>query len=251
MDIGRCIAHLYDATVHALLGRIADPREALDYSYRQQQDLLLRLRRDLEEVAATRLRAGLQESQLRRTAARLERQARQAASAGGEESARRQLALRTATLVRADELEAGEAALRDDEEKLSVAVSRLRARMDAFAVHKEAVKARYAQAEAAGNASELSGEIWAELDRVHLAIRRAEDVTGRIEARASALGSLLAAGGSAGVTGLAGDDDIQARSGATRARVEEELARIKDQLRASARQRRAEPASGGRGRPRS
>lgn len=251
MDFGRRIARLYDATVHALLGRVADPREALDYSYREQQDLLLRLRRDLAEVAATRTRAVLQESQLRHTAARLERQARLAASADQEESARRQLALRTATLVRADELAAGEAASRDDEEKLSVAVNRLRARMDTFAVHKEAVKARYSQAEAAGNASELSGEIWAELDRVHRAIRRAEDVTARIEARASALGSLLAAGGSAGVTGLDGDEDTQARSGATRARVEEELARIKDELRSAAGPRRTQPAPGSRSRPRS
>ena len=248
VSIGRRIAHLYDVTVNALLGRAADPREALDYSYREQQDLLLRLRRDLAEVAATRMRAGRQESQLRHTAAQLERQAQLAASAGQEEAARRQLALRTATLARAGELEAGEAGLRDDEEKLSVAVNRLRARIDAFAVHKEAVRARYTQAESAGNASQLSGEIWAELDRVHQAIRRAEDVTTRIEARASALGSLLAAGGVTGATGLAGDDEI--RSGVTRARVEAELARLKDQLRSAAGQGRTGSAPGGRGRPR-
>ncbi len=236
MSIGRRIAQLYEVTVNALLGRVADPREALDYSYRQQQDLLLRLRHDLEEVAATKMRAGLQESQLRDTAARLGRQARLAASAGQEESARRQLAVRTATLARAGELEAGEAALREDEEKLSTAVRRLRARTEAFAVHMEAVKARYTLAEAAGNTSQLSGEIWAELDRVQQAIRRAEEVTVRIEARVSALAGLLAAGAFADVTGLPGDDGLQAQSSAaaTRAAVEEELARIRDQLRTAA-----------------
>ena len=228
MSIGRRIAHLYEVTVNALLDRAADPREALDYSYRQQQNLLLRLRRDLAEVAATRMRAGRQESQLRHTAAQLEQQARQAA------------------LTRADELRAGQAALREDEEKLSTAAERLAARIEAFAVHKEAVKARYTSAAAAGNARELSSGIWAELDQLKLAIRRAGDVTARIEARASALASLLAPDSFIGVTGLPGDD-FQAQPGATRATVEEELARIKDELRSAARR----PPPGSRGRPRS
>lgn len=233
MSIGRRIAHLYEVTVNALLDRAADPREALDYSYHQQQDLLLRLRRDLADVAATRMRAGRQESELRHTAARLEPQARQAA------------------LARAGELRAGQAALRDDEEKLSTAVGRLAGRIEAFAVHKEAVKARYTSAAAAGNARELSSEIWAELDQLKLAIRRAEDVTTRIETRASALASLLTPDSFAGVTNLPGDDGFQAQPGGTRAAVEEELARIKDQLRSAARQRRADSGPGSRGRPRS
>ena len=231
MSIGRRIAQLYEVTVNALLDRAADPGEALDYSYRQQQNLLLRLRRDLAEVAATRVRAGQQESQLRRTAARLEHQARQA------------------TLARADGLRAGQAALRDDEEKLSTAVGRLAGRIEAFAVHKEAVKARYTAAAAAGNARELSAGIWAELDQLKLAIRRAEDVTARIESRARALAGQHTPASPGGDTGLPGDGGFQAQPGVTRATVEEELARLKDQLRSAAGQRRAGPARG-RGKPR-
>jgi phage shock protein A len=88
MGIGRRIAQLYEVKVNALLDRAEDPREALDYSYARQQELLLRIRRAITEVAAARTRAQMQESRLRRTAARLQRQARQAAAAGRDELAR-------------------------------------------------------------------------------------------------------------------------------------------------------------------
>jgi hypothetical protein len=87
MGIGRRIAQLYEVKVNALLDRAEDPREALDYSYARQQELLLRIRRAITEVAAARTRAQMQESRLRRTAARLQRQARQAAAAGRDELA--------------------------------------------------------------------------------------------------------------------------------------------------------------------
>jgi len=238
VGIGRRIAQLYEVKVNALLDRAEDPREVLDYSYARQQELLPQIRRAVTEVTAARARAGMQEHQLRRAAARLQRQARQAAAAEQDELARQALTLRTATLAQARDLRAEQAALRADEEKLSAAASRLQAQINGFAVHKETLKAQYTAAQAAAGASKAFGGIWEQMGDVDLATRRAEDTTARLQARASALDDLIATGTATDVTVLAGDDEIQAQLDAltTRAVVEEELAKIKDQLASEANQ---------------
>jgi phage shock protein A len=89
--------------VNALLDRAENPREVLDYSYAQQQELLRRIRRQLTDVAAARKRAGTQEAQLRRSADRLHDQAEQALAAHRDELGRQALALRSAILDHADD----------------------------------------------------------------------------------------------------------------------------------------------------
>jgi phage shock protein A len=232
VGIGRRIAQLYEVKVNALLDRAEDPREVLDYSYARQQELLPGIRRAMTEVAAARIRAGTQEHQLRRAAARLQRQARQAAAAGQDELARQALTLRTATLAQARDLRAEQAALRADEEKLSAAASRLQAQINGFAARKEALKAQYTAAQAAAGAIQAFGGIWEQMSDVDLATRRAEDAIARLQARASVLDGLITSGTATDATVLAGDDEIQAQLDALniRAVVEEQLAKIKDQL---------------------
>jgi phage shock protein A len=232
VGIGRRIAQLYEVKVNALLDRAEDPREVFDYSYARQQELLPRIRRAATDVAAARIRAGKQEHQLRRAAAGLQRQARQAVAAGQDELARQALVLRTATLAQARDLRAEQAALRADEEKLSAAASRLQAHINALAAHREALKAQYTAAQAVAGASRSFTGIWEQMDDVDLAARRAEDTAARLQARASALEDLIISGTATDVTVLAGNDEIQAQLDALtiRAVVEEELAKIKDQL---------------------
>jgi phage shock protein A len=232
VGIGRRIAQLYEVKVNALLDRAEDPRELLDYSYARRQELLPRIRRAITDLAAARTRAGMQEHQLRRAAARLQRQARQAAAAGQDELARQALTLRAATLAQARDLRAEQAALRADERRLSAAASRLQAQINRFAIHKEALKAQYTAAQAAAGVDQAFGGIWEQMTDLDLATRQADDTTARLQARASALDGLIAAGTATGVTILAGGDEIQAQLDAltTCAVVEEELAKIKDQL---------------------
>ena len=248
MGIGRRIAELYEVKVNALLDRAEDPRQVLDYSYARQQELVLRIRRAIIDVAAARSRAAVQESQLRSSVARLRQQAHQAVAAGREELARQALALRMATLAQADDLAVEQTALRADEERLAAAVRRLQQKVEAFRVHKEMLKARYTASEAVASAGLVLGGMSEEVGDVDLATRRAEDTTARLRARADALDELLASGGPADVTGLASDQEIQAQldAVATRAAVQEELAAIKEQLAAEASQPPDDPASGHR-----
>jgi hypothetical protein len=52
MSIARRIAELYEVKMNAALDRAADPRELVDYSYVQLQDLLAEVRRGAAEIDA-------------------------------------------------------------------------------------------------------------------------------------------------------------------------------------------------------
>ena len=77
MSIARRIAELYDVKMNAALDRAADPRELVDYTYVQLQELLAEVRRGTVQVAASRKRAESRVSDLRRAAGRLSEQAEQ------------------------------------------------------------------------------------------------------------------------------------------------------------------------------
>jgi phage shock protein A len=59
MSIARRIAELYEVKMNAVLDRAADPREMVDYSYVQLQELLSEVRRGTAGMAAARRRAEL------------------------------------------------------------------------------------------------------------------------------------------------------------------------------------------------
>ena len=238
MGVARRIAELYEVKVNALLDRVEDPREMLDYSYAQQQAMLRKLKEQSVEVAASRHLAEAQEKQLQRSADRLAEQAEQAVAAGKEELARQALAWRTAMLAHVDDLRAEQVALREDEEQLAASTRRLQRKTEAFGLRKETIKAGYTAAKASASVSQIVGGASEELSDVGLATRRAEETTARLQARAEALEELLASPGPAGPADLGEPppgptlDQIQAQLDAvtTKAVVEEELARIKARL---------------------
>ncbi len=237
MDTGRHFADAHEAKVNALLDRAGDPRDLPGYSDPRQQELLRQIRRAITDVAAAGRRAAGHETQLRRSAGRLQRQARAAVAAGRDDLARPALALRSAILAQADDLSAAQAALRADEARLSAAVRRLQPKVEAFRLHQELRQARFTTAQAVNPAGPPLGGISAELVDLDLATRRAEDATARLQARADALADRLASGPPADLTCLATAGEIEAQLDAVaiRARAEEELAEIKNELAAAAR----------------
>jgi phage shock protein A len=237
VGIARRIAELYEVKVNALLDRAEDPGEMLDYSYAQQQEFLRRMRAAVADVATSRKRAGMQEGDLRRSADQLRAQAEQSVAAGKEELGRDALRLRAETITHADDLAAEQAQLRGEEVRLTEAARRLAARVEAFRYRKEALKAAYAAAEAAA-AGEMSTGPFADVGDITEALRRAEDRTAALQARAEALGDQLGAGGSETMPLLAADR-IRARLDevSREAAVEQELARIREGVAPSASER--------------
>src|SRR5271165_3067873 len=119
MSIARRITELYNVKMNAVLDRAADPRELVDYSYVQLQELLGEVRRGTAQIAASRKWAELRASDLRQAADRLGEQAEQAVQAGRDDLARQALARRTAILAQVSRLGEQQDALRTEEEKMT------------------------------------------------------------------------------------------------------------------------------------
>jgi len=125
-----------------------DPREALDYSYERQLEMLQRVRRGVADVATSRKRVELQVSQLERNAAKLVRQVQDALEAGREDVAGDAQTRAAAVQEQLSEMRQQLVALRGEEERLTAASQRLQAKVDAFRTRKETIKASYTADEA-------------------------------------------------------------------------------------------------------
>ncbi|MFH9589635.1 PspA/IM30 family protein [Streptomyces luteogriseus] len=235
-SIAHRMAALFRIKANKALDKAEDPREVLDYSYTQQQELLQKVRRGVADVATSRKRIDLQINQLRQSGGKLEGQAQQALAAGREDLAREALSRRTAVASQLTDLQTQQATLQAEEEKLTLASQRLQAKVDTFRISKETIKARYTAAEAQTRITEAVTGIGEEMGDVGLAMRRAEDKTEQLQARAGALDELLASGALEDATLPAGRDHIQAELERVTAAqdVDRELARMKAQLPASA-----------------
>ncbi|MFF8395253.1 PspA/IM30 family protein [Streptomyces sp. NPDC016172] len=248
-SIAHRMAALFRIKANKALDKAEDPREVLDYSYTQQQELLQKVRRGVADVATSRKRIDLQINQLRQSGGKLEGQAQQALAAGREDLAREALSRRTAVASQLTDLQTQQSTLQAEEEKLTLASQRLQAKVDTFRISKETIKARYTAAEAQTRITEAVTGIGEEMGDVGLAMQRAEDKTEQLQARAGALDELLASGALEDATLPAGRDDIQAELERVTAGqdVDRELARMKAQLPASATPSALEDKSAERG----
>ena len=236
MGIAHRIAELYRAKVNALLDRAENPREMLGYSYGQQREFLRRMRSAGADLAARRKRAGAQERDLRRAAARLRDQAAQALAAGREDLGREVLIHRAEMIAHADDLAAEQAALCTEEEHLAETARRLETRFEALRYRKEAIKVAYAAAGAATAGEGIRPS--ADVADVVAAARRAEEQAAALRARAEALSQQIRAGGSGPPPPLDFYRIQEQLDTLTRdAAVEEELAIIKAQMRPRATKR--------------
>ena len=236
MSIGHRIATLFRAKANKALDRAEDPREILDYSYEQQLEMVLKVRRGLADVATSRKRVELQVHQLQLSAGKLQDQAQQALAAGSEDLARAALTRRAAVASQISDLQGQQASLQAEEEKLTLAVQRLQAKVDAFRTRGETIKATYTAAEAETRIGEAVSGISEEMGDIGVAMQRAQDKTEQMQARAGALDELLASGALQDATVPGGRDDIQSQLDALTAGhdVDGELARMKAQLPAPA-----------------
>src|ERR1700753_4033701 len=235
MSVMKRVSLIFRAKADKALDRMEDPRETLDYSYKQQVEMLTRVRRGVADVATSRKRVELQMNSLQKEISKRDTQARDALGKGREDLARAALQNKAQLQGQYSDLETQFAALQEQEEKLTLASQRLDAKVQSFRTRKETIKATYTAAEAQTRINEAFSGISEEMGDVGLAIQRAEDKTAQMQARAGAIDELLASGALEDhVSG--GTDSIQAeldKIGAS-TDVESELARMKGELSAAA-----------------
>ena len=248
MSVMKRVTMIFRAKADKALDRMEDPRETLDYSYKQQLELLQKVRRGVADVATSRKRLELQMNQLQQSQNRLDKQARDALSAGREDLAREALTRKSGIGTQLADLETQYTNLQGEEEKLTLASQRLQAKVDSFRTRKETIKATYTAAEAQTRINEAFTGISEEMGDVGLAIQRAEDKTEQMKARASAIDELMASGALDDMVG-GPRDDIQAeldRMGASGG-VDNELERMKAELAGTSAPREIESGNGAPG----
>src|SRR5437868_3054262 len=235
MSVMKRVSLIFKSKANKALDRMEDPRETLDYSYQRQLEMLTQVRRGVADVATSRKRVELQMKSLQQNQNKLEGQAKQALGAGREDLAREALGRRAALQSQLTDLENQYHSLQADEEKLTVASQRLQAKVEAFRMQKETIKATYTAAEAQSRIGEAVSGISEEMGDVGMAVQRAQDKTAQMQARAGAIDELMASGALDDAVG-GRRDDIQSELDMIGANsdVERELSMLKGEITAGA-----------------
>ena len=139
---------IMQAKANRALDKAEKPDEMLDLSYEKMLEQITQVRKALVEIAASRKRIELQESQLQASADHLQEQAKAALGAGREDLAREALSRKAAALQQVAELDPQHQQLVDEEAKLTQTLQSLQARVNQFRTQKETLKAQYSAAQA-------------------------------------------------------------------------------------------------------
>jgi phage shock protein A len=206
------------------------PDEMLDLSYNQMLEQITRVRRALVDIAASRKRIELQETQLQHSVDHLQDQAKAALAQGREDLGREALTRKAAVQAQIDDMEAQHQQLTEEQQKLEPALAALQEKVNHFRTQKEVLKAQYTAASAVNSANEDAAGISTSVSDSGAALERAEDKIATMQARAGALDELLQSGVLEDVSG--GGDDIQKELDevTSASDVDKELAALKAQL---------------------
>jgi phage shock protein A len=223
-----------------LLDRAEDPGETLDYSYQKQLELLQNVKRGIADVVTARKRIELQQSQLEQSLVKLESQARDALAANREDLARQALERKAAIQQQLQGLDTQVQQLQGQQEKLVASEKQLSAKVEAFRSQKEVIKAQYSAAEAQVRIGEAATGIGEQMADTGLAIQRAKDKTEQMQARASAIEELTAAGTLDDFTSSNDALDRELSQISASSQVDADLARLKGELGAGEQQKELE-----------
>src|SRR5919202_1705344 len=192
--------------VTTLLDRYEDPKEALDYSYTKQTEMLNKLRRDLADVITAKKRLEMQKAKIWDNIRALDDQSRRAIDADREDLARLALERKNANMLRLRTLEKQITDMQTEQEKLQDTERRLSSKVEEFNSKKEVIKAQYSAAEAQVRIKESVTGISEEMADVGIAMNKAEEKTEKMKAKSQALDEMIDSGVLTDYTSSTGED---------------------------------------------
>src|SRR2546421_11671272 len=213
-----------------LLDRAENPTETLDYSYEQMLQQLQNVKRGVADVVTAKKRLELQTTQLEQNVVKLETQARQALTAGREDLARQALERKAAVQQQLQGLDTQVQGLAGQQEKLVTSQQQLQSKIEAFRSQKEVIKAQYSAAEAQVRIGEAATGIGQGMADTGMAIERAKEKTEQMQARASAIEELTAAGSLEDFTSGDSQLDRELAQISASSQVDSDLDRLKAEL---------------------
>ncbi|HET6945697.1 MAG TPA: PspA/IM30 family protein [Gaiellaceae bacterium] len=185
---------IFKSKASRALDRAENPTETLDYSYEQMLQQLQNVKRGVADVVTAKKRLELQTQSIEQNVVKLETQARQAVGANREDLARQALERKAAAQQQLQGLDAQVQQLSNQQEQLVASQQQLQARIESFRSEKEVIKAQYSAAQAQVKIGEAATGIGRGMEDTGAAIQRARDKTDELQARASAIEELTAAG---------------------------------------------------------
>jgi phage shock protein A len=210
-----------------LVDKYEDPRQALDYSYVKQRELVNRLRRDMAEVVTSKKRLEMQKARLWDNIRTLDEQARRSLDSDREDLAKLALQRKNANLVQMQGLDRQIAEMQVEQDKLEQTEKRLSAKVEEFKSRKEVIKAQYSSAEAQVRIKENITGISEEMTDVGIAMNRVEEKAERMKSKAQALDEMISSGVLVDYTANKDEIESELEKVTVNKSVEEELAKLK------------------------
>jgi phage shock protein A len=218
------------AKYSSMLNRAENPSETLDYSYEEQLRQLQNVRRGIADVTTAKKRLELQYTGMQQQVDKLDDQAKQALKANREDLAREALTRKAAIQGQLSGIMEQGQQLEAQQQKLVEGEKTLSAKIEAFRTQKEIIKAQYSAAEAQVKIGEAATGIGRNMEDVGMAVQRAKDKTQELQARASAIDELTAAGSLEDFTASGDDIDRQLAQIQQSGQVDDELAKMKAEI---------------------
>lgn len=204
----------------AALAPAPDPRVTHLTTHQKQRALLDQVVRAGQEVTASKQRLKATADSVRRKLPAMEDQARNEVRTGHEAMARLTLQRRQVVARELETLETQLAEVEKEEAALAVIEQRLAGQIEAFAARQEVIRARYSAAEAQVRINEAMTGVSQDFADLTAALRRAEQTTGEMEARATAIDRLVRDGDlesiDARLEPIGSEDDVERRLRALR-----------------------------------
>jgi phage shock protein A len=212
---------------NVLVDKYEDPREALDYSYTKQIELINKLRRDIAEVVTAKRRLEIQKAKLWDNIRTLDEQARRSLDADREDLAKLALERKNANLLQLQGLDKQISEMLTEQEKLEQTEKRLSTKVEEFKSKKEVIKAQYSAAEAQVRIKENVTGISEEMTDIGMALNKAEEKTEKMKAKSGALDEMIDSGVLTDYTINKDSIEKELEQVTVKSSVDEELAKLK------------------------
>lgn len=210
-----------------LIDKYEDPREALDYSYTKQTELLNKLRRDIAEVVTAKRRLEMQKAKLWDNIRTLDEQASRSIDSEREDLAKLALERKNANLMQLQGLDKQIAEMLSEQEKLEQTEKRLSTKVEEFKSKKEVIKAQYSAAEAQVRIKENVTGISEEMTDIGMSLNKAEEKTEKMKAKSGALDEMINSGVLTDYTSSKDSIEQELEQITVKGSVDEELAKLK------------------------
>jgi len=230
MSLFKHASAILQARINHFLNNAEDPAETLDLSYEKMLSSLQETKRHLADVVTEKVSLEAQMQDAQKAADRAEADARTALAANREDLAKAELAQKQTALEKLQSLKEAHDQISAQADKLTDYERKLQDRIEQFRSQKEVMKGEMLAAKSEVAAGESLAGIGKGMDDAACAMRRAQDRTRQMQAKAQAVDGLMASGALADPLDSRSQTDREMEKLRESSGVDADLARLKAEM---------------------